>query len=231
MAIDAPAPRRARTSHFDTVRGLHYIKPVLRGWSHLVWFGLCLVFGPWAIMSHHDDTRVIGLSVYVATIAGLFGTSALYHCGTWSPAASRRLQRLDHIMIFFMIAGTATPAFLLALPGPLGLAGAISIWTVAIGLAAIHLCRMQVPEKLVGAAFLILGWTGVLVIPAVWIHFGVTAALLLVAGGMLFTVGAVSYHRRTPDPIPTVFGYHEVFHAFVCAAATCQFIAITVYIA
>lgn len=230
MAI-ARTPTRARSVHFDTVRDLHYAKPLLRGWSHLAWFGLCLVFGPWAIAWHHGATRELGLTIYVLTVAGLFGTSALYHCGTWSPASSQRLQRLDHVMIFFMIAGTATPAFLLALPGRLGLIAVVSIWTMVIGLAAVHLCRMQVPEKVVGAAFLLVGWTGVLVIPAVWLDFGATSAVLLLAGGLLYTAGALSYHRRTPDPIPTVFGYHEVFHAFVCAAATCQFVAIVVYIA
>jgi hemolysin III len=227
----SPAPSRVRTIHFDTVRELHYAKPAMRGWSHLAWFGLCLSFGPWTILSHHGATRVVGLTIYVAAAAGLFGTSALYHCGTWSPAALQRWQRLDHVMIFFMIAGTATPAFLLALPGPLGVIGTSCIWTLAIGLAAIHLRRMHVPEKLVGAAFLVLGWTGLLVIPAVWSRFGVAAAVLLVIGGLLYTAGAISYHQRTPDPIPAVFGYHEVFHAFVCAAATCQFIAIAVCIA
>lgn len=217
--------------HFDAVRDLHYVKPVLRGWSHLAWFGLCLVFGPWAVLSHHGATRMIGLAIYVATATGLFGASALYHCGTWSVAASQRLQRLDHIMIFFMIAGTATPAFLLALPGRLGLGAVLAIWTVTLALAVVHLCRMQVPEKVVGVAFLLLGWAGVLVIPAVWLRNGPTGAILLLVGGLLYTAGAISYHRRTPDPFPTVFGYHEVFHAFVCVAAACQFVAVAIFIA
>jgi hemolysin III len=105
------------------------------------------------------------------------------------------------------------------------------IWTLTIGVAAIHLRRMQVAERVIGAAFLVLGWIGVLVIPTVWIEFGATAALLLLGGGLLYTAGAMGYHRRRPDPIPTIFGYHEVFHAFVCAAATLQFIAIAVFIA
>jgi hemolysin III len=228
----ASASSRTRTSHFDAARDLHYLKPAMRGWSHLVWFGLCLVAGPWVLVGHLGNaTRVIALTIYVTAIAGLFGTSAFYHCGTWSVVAARRWQRLDHVMILFMIAGTATPAFLLTRLGLLGLIATIAIWTLTIGVATIHLRRMQVPERLIGAAFLILGWTGVLVIPAIWIEFGATAALLILVGGLLYTVGAICYHRRRPDPIPAVFGYHEVFHALVCAAATMQFIAISVYIA
>jgi hemolysin III len=224
----APAPGSTRTTHFDTVRGQYYTKPIARGWSHLLWFALCLAFGPWAIFSHHGTTRVLGLTIYVVAIAGLFGTSAIYHCGTWSAAASRRLQRVDHIMIFFMIAGTATAPFLQAWPGTLGLVATIGIWTMAVGFAVIHVHRMQVPEKLTGAAFLILGWTSILVIPSVWLNLGAPAAILLLIGGLLYTVGTICYHRRSPDPFPTVFGYHEVFHVFVCTAAACQFIAITV---
>jgi hemolysin III len=230
-ARDVSTRRQVADLHYDAVRDLHYAKPRLRGWSHLIWFVLCLAIGPSTVAIHHGGTRIAGLIIYVVAIAGLFGTSALYHCVTWSVPARRRLQRVDHLMILFMIAGTATPAFLLALPGSPGLAAVIGMWALTIGIAAVHLCRMQVPEKLMGAAFLTLGWAAALAIPAVWIRFGVAAAALLVIGGLLYSAGAISYHRRWPDPIPAIFGYHEVFHAFVCVAATCQFIAIAVLIA
>jgi hemolysin III len=218
------------TIHFDSARGLHYTKPRMRGWLHLVWFGLSLAVGPWAVLSRHGPIPVIAMTIYLIAVAGLFGTSALYHCGTWSVAAGQRLQRLDPVMILFLIAGTATPAFLRALPGLFGRIATASMWTLAITVAILHLRRMDVPEKLIGATFLILGWIGVLVIPAVWITFGPAAAVLLLVGGLLYTAGAICYHRRTPDPYPKVFGYHEVFHAFVCAAATCQFIAIALFL-
>ncbi len=219
--------KAARTSHFDAVRDLQYVKPLMRGWSHMAWFVLCLTFGPWAIVAHHATRPLIALTIYVTAIAGLFGTSAFYHCGSWSSTAAARWQRLDHVMILFMIAGTATPAFLLTGLGSVGLLATIAMWTVALAIAAVHLRHMQVSEKLIGAAFLILGWLGVLAIPTIWLHCGVSAALLIAIGGVLYTLGAVAYHRRQPDPVPLVFGYHEVFHTFVCAAATCQFIAIT----
>ena len=142
----------------------------------------------------------------------------------------RRLQRLDHAMIFFLIAGTATPAFLLAMRGAFGLACLIVMWSLTLTAGAVHMARMVLPERLVGAMFLGLGWVAGLALPGVWIHAGAAAGALMLAGGLLYTAGAISYHRRRPDPYPSVFGYHEVFHAYVCAAATCQFIAIALFI-
>ena len=96
---------------------MHYAKPLLRGWLHLLWFGASLVAGPLLATRGHGPWQVAALVVYAVSVSGLFGISALYHRGTWNPAWSARLQRLDHLMIFFLIAGTATPAFVLAAPG------------------------------------------------------------------------------------------------------------------
>jgi hemolysin III len=169
-------------------------------------------------------------AVYAASVSALFGVSALYHRGTWTDAWRRRLQRLDHAMIFFMIAGTATPAFLLAMRGDLGLACLIMIWALTLTAAAIHMTWMAGPERLIGAMFLGLGWLAGLALPEVWIHAGAAPGALMLGGGLLYTAGAISYHRRWLDRYPSVFGYHEVFHVYVCAAATCQFIAIALFI-
>jgi hemolysin III len=134
-------------------------------------------------------------------------------------------------MIFFLIAGTATPAFLLATRGTLGLVCLIVMWSVTLTAATIRMAWMGAPELLAGATFVGLGWLAGIALPGVWIHAGVVPAVLMLAGGVLYTAGALLYHRRRPDPWPSVFGYHEVFHAFVCAAATCQFVAIAVFIA
>ena len=141
-------------------------------------------------------------------------------------AWSRRLQRLDHLMIFFLIAGTATPVYLIAVHGAARWAGLIVIWTLTLAAAAIHLAWMGAPELLVGSTFIGLGLAGGLALPAVWIHAGLGPGLLMAAGGLLYIGGAVSYHHRWLDPSPAVFGYHESFHVCVCAAATCQFVAI-----
>jgi hemolysin III len=215
---------------YDARRGVYYTKPVLRGWLHLIWFGASLVLGTLLLVRVHGAARITAIAIYAASMSALFGVSALYHRGTWTDAWRRRLQRLDHAMIFFLIAGTATPAFLLAMRGGFGLACLIVLWSLTLTAATIHMARMVLPERLVGATFLGLGWMGALALPEVWIHGGVAPGALMLAGGLLYTAGAISYHRRWLDLYPSVFGYHEVFHAYVCAAATCQFIGIALFI-
>ncbi len=215
---------------YDARRGVYYTKPVLRGWLHLLWFEASLVLGTLLLARAHGASRITAIAIYAASVSSLFGISALYHRGTWTEEWRRRLQRLDHAMIFFLIAGTATPAFLLATRGTVGLAFLIITWTLTLAAAAIHMARMVLPERLVGAMFLGLGWMAGLALPGVWMHAGVAPGVLMLAGGLLYTAGAISYHRRRPDPYPSVFGYHEVFHVFVCAAATCQYLAIALFI-
>jgi hemolysin III len=215
---------------YDDRRRIFYAKPVLRGWLHLFWFAASLVAGPLLVAAGHGAARVAALAVYAASVTGLFGVSALYHRGTWATAWSQRLQRLDHLMIFFLIAGTATPAFLIAGRGPFGLVCLAVIWALTATAAGIHLAWMGAPELLVGGTFIGLGLVGLLALPAVWAYAGAGPGILMLAGGLLYVGGAVSYHRRW-DPAPAVFGYHEVFHACVCAAATCQYISIALLIA
>jgi hemolysin III len=228
----APAPPRPQVTDglYDARRGVYYTKPVLRGWLHLIWFGASLVLGTLLLARAHGPARITAIAIYAASLSALFGFSALYHCGTWTDAWRRRLQRLDHLMIFFLIAGTATPAFLLAMPGAFGLACLIVMWSLTLTATVIHMARMRAPEVVVGATFVGLGWVAGLALPGVWIHAGAAPGALMLAGGLLYTTGALSYHRRRPDPYPSVFGYHEVFHAYVCAAATCQFIAIALFV-
>ena len=215
---------------YDARRGVYYARPVLRGWLHLVWFGMSVVIGALLLARAHGATRITAATIYAASTSALFGVSALYHRGNWSAAWRRPLQRLDHAMIFFLIAGTATPAFLLANRGAFGLVCLIVMWALTLTAAAVHMAWMSAPEIVVGATFVGLGWVAGIALPGVWIHAGITPAALVLAGGLLYTAGAISYHRRRPDPYPSVFGYHEIFHAFVCAAATCQFAAIALFI-
>jgi hemolysin III len=220
-AADAP---------YDSRRGVYYVKPALRGWLHLVWFGASLVLGTLLVARAHGAVRVTALAIYAASVSALFGISALYHRGTWTAAWSRRLQRLDHAMIFLLIAGTATPAFLLATSGTFRLACVIMMWALTIAAAALRLAWMGAPELVAGSVFVGLGWVAVLALPGVWIHAGAAAGALMLSGGLVYTAGALCYHRRRPDPYPAVFGYHEVFHACVCAAAGCQYAAIALFI-
>jgi len=211
---------------YDSRRGVLYIKPLMRGWLHLVWFEASLVAGTLLAVATDGVRQVVGVAIYAGCLTGLFGVSALYHRGNWGPVASSILQRADHLMIFLLIAGTATPVFLFAVPGTYGLVCLIFLWILtAVGIGT-HLVRMNAPEWLVGGAFIGLGAVGALALPALWTNGGVAAATLVIVGGLLYLTGAVAYHRRRPDPFPTVFGYHEVFHAFVCAGATCHYVAI-----
>jgi hemolysin III len=225
----APSPRSAGAL-YDSRRGVYYVKPALRGWLHLLWFGASLVAGTLLVARANGAVRITALAIYAVSVSAMFGISALYHRGNWSATWNRRLQRLDHTMIFLIIAGTATPAFLLATSGTFRLACLIIMWTLTVTAAAVRLAWMSAPELVAGSAFVGLGWVAVLALPDTWAHAGATAGVLMLAGGLLYTAGALSYHRRRPDPCPAVFGYHEVFHACVCAAAACQYAAIALFL-
>jgi hemolysin III len=229
-AIDSTAEPPAAETFYDAGRDVYYTKPALRGWLHLLYFEVSLVFGTLLLARAHGVTRITASAIYAASVSAMFGASALYHRGNWNATWRPRLQRLDHAMIFFLIAGTATPAFLLAVRGTLGLACLIVMWALTVTAATVRMARMCTPELLAGTLFVGLGWLAGLALPWVWVHSGVAPALLMITGGLLYTAGALSYHRRRPDPCPSVFGYHEVFHVFVCAAATCQFVAIAAFI-
>jgi hemolysin III len=211
---------------YDARRGVYYAKPVLRGWLHVLCFWAALAGGVVLLARAHGPAQVTAVAVYSASLSALFGTSALYHRGNWTTAWRLRLRHLDQAMIFFLIAGTATPAFLLSAPADAGLACLIVMWALTLTAVAVRLARASAPEFVAGALFIGLGCAGGLALPWVWIHAGAVSGVLILTGGVLYIAGALSYHRRWPDPYPSVFGYHEVFHVYVCAAAICQYAAI-----
>jgi len=211
---------------YDARRNVYYTKPVLRGWLHLMCFWASLAGGALLLGRAHGAAQITAIAVYSASLSALFGTSALYHRGTWTSAWRLRLRHLDQAMIFFLIAGTATPAFVLCAPADLGLSCLITMWALTFTAAAVRLTRAAVPEFAAGAMFTGLGCAGGIALPWVWIHAGAASGVLLLAGGLLYVAGALSYHRRWPDPYPSIFGYHEVFHVYVWAAAACQYAAI-----
>ena len=214
------------TRLYDARRDHYYVKPLLRGWVHALSFVAAVVLGALLILDAAREALSFVAAVYAASVAGLFGASAVYHRGGWTAAVSMRLQRLDHTMIIVLIAGTATPPMALCLAGSLRVAALVSLWSLAGAAILVRLIWMSAPEKLVGSIYVGLGWVAGSALPAVWTRSGVGPALLLLAGGVLYTVGALGYHRRFPDPRPSVFGYHEVFHVYVSLAAACQYIAI-----
>jgi hemolysin III len=209
--------------------GEERVRPRFRGVTHKYAFYASLITG--AVLLLVAPTRKAGAAaaVYAASVSALFGTSALYHRITWKPAARRWMRRLDHSMIFFLIAGTYTPFAVLVLHGTLAHVVLAVVWGGALLGIVLKLVWIDSPKWLVAGVYIALGWVGVVTIPQVASRAGVGAVSLLVVGGLLYTVGAVIYALRRPDPSPKVFGYHEIFHLLVIAAAAAHYAAVVAY--
>jgi hemolysin III len=202
------------------------LKPRLRGVLHQYAFGVAVLAGAILVAGAETARARISVAVYAGSLAAMFGASALYHRITWPPAHRRRLRRLDHAAIYLLIAGTYTPFGTLALSGSSRVAVLAVVWAGALAgivLASIWSNRPRWVEPIVAV---VLGWIGILVLPQLVEAAGVTAVGLVFAGGVCYTAGSLVYARRRPDPVPAVFGYHELFHALVIVAAACQYAAI-----
>jgi hemolysin III len=172
----------------------------------------------------------VAATIYGVTLSALFGVSALYHRVTWSQRGRRWMGRLDHAMINLVIAGTFTPFGMLALSGTLSGVLLMVSWGGAVGGIALHMLWIDAPKWMSATLYVLLGWTGALAMPELVGSVGWTATGLLALGGMLYSVGAAVYALRRPDPSPAVFGYHEVFHALVVAAAVAHYAAVVLYV-
>jgi hemolysin III len=193
-------------------------KPLLRGVSHEVAAGLALAGGVvLAVLAPGPRARAAAI-VYGLSLVTLFAVSALYHRPTWPPRARMWMRRLDHSAIFLLIAGTYTPFCLLLAEGR-GLPLLAVVWTGALLGVVQSVAWPKAPKPLVAALAVLLGWAILPMLPTLGRTLGVGALAMLAAGGALYTVGAVVYATGRPDPSPRVFGYHEVFHALVIAAA------------
>ncbi|HET7753789.1 MAG TPA: hemolysin III family protein [Anaeromyxobacteraceae bacterium] len=198
------------------------VKPLLRGVSHELAVSAALL--GWVALFRAAQTRqaAAAASVYGASLAAMFGLSALYHRPTWPPAQRRFLRRLDHAAIFLLIAGTYTP-LCLALPQAHGVALLGFVWTGAVFGMAQAVMYPDAPKYLVVPIYLGLGWAIFPLSSAVRAAVGTSGLALLAAGGIVYSVGALIYWARRPDPFPRVFGYHEIFHLLVIAAAACHY--------
>jgi len=206
-------------------------RPRLRGVWHTwacVW---SVPFGVALVLVANDARARVAVSIYAATLVGLFGVSALYHRVNWISISARRwMRRLDHSMIFMLIAGTYTPFALLALHGGLAPAILVTVWTGALTGAIFSLLWSNAPTWLLAVVYICLGWVAVAAAPQLAAAIGVAGLALLGLGGLLYTAGAVIYAVKRPDPFPGVFGYHEVFHALVIAAAAIQYAVIAFWV-
>jgi hemolysin III len=205
-------------------------KPRLRGVSHEVAFFVSLVAGAALVIAAPTPRATAAIGIYAGSLSALLGTSALYHRVNWRREEIRRwMRRLDHSMIFLLIAGTTTPFATLVLGGALGKAILIAVWAGAAAGIVVELIWVEAPKWATATVYLSVGWIGALGFPAIVIDAGIGAGALIAAGGILYTLGAIVYARQSPDPNPAVFGYHEIFHALVLAAAVAHFAAVALY--
>jgi hemolysin III len=205
------------------------VKPRLRGVLHQYAFYVSLASGTLLVLLAPATSAAVAAAIYAASVSALFGVSALYHRGTWTPLARRRLRRLDHAMIFLLIAGTYTPVGLLVLHGTLATVVLVVVWGGAVAGIALELAWTRAPRWLGGTIYLALGWVAVVAVPQLFARLGVAGGLLLVAGGLAYSAGVAVYALRRPDPVPAVFGYHEVFHLLVITGVAAHFLAISRY--
>ena len=212
-----------------TTAPLPPLRPRLRGVVHQWSFFVALVAGAALVVWAPAGRATAAAAIYAVALAGLLGTSALYHRITWPPRARAWLRRLDHAMIFVLIAGTYTPFALLVLDGTLADVVLAGVWSGAAAGIVFTLLWVDAPSWLAAATYVALGWFSLVAIPQITARAGVGALLLLALGGVAYTAGAVVYARRRPDPRPATFGYHEVFHVLVVVAAAAHFTAVAAF--
>jgi hemolysin III len=205
-------------------------RPRLRGWSHGLAFLFAVPAGVILGLEAHTARGRVAAIVYASSVVFMFGASGIYHRVTWRGPWRLRMRRVDHAGIFLLIAGSYTPFGLLVLHGALQIVVLATVWTGAIAAIALKVIWVDAPKWLAAAIAIPLGWVAVVVLPEIVHELGLTACLLVVAGGIAYTAGGLVYAFRRPDPIPTVFGYHELFHALVILAVGLQYGTIAFYV-
>jgi hemolysin III len=206
-------------------------RPRLRGVFHEWAFFAAIAAGAMLVVLADGALATFSSWVYAAALAAMFGASALYHRFPWKSAARRVwARRLDHSMIFVFIAGSYTPFALLRFEGTTQWLVLVMVWSgAALGLV-LELVWLDSPRWLTAAAYLIVGWVGILAIPQIFSAVGIAGAVLLMVGGGLYTLGAVIYATKWPNPFPRTLGFHEIFHLLVVAAAVAQFVAVALVV-
>jgi hemolysin III len=201
-------------------------KPRLRGLSHLYAFCGSVVAGTVLVATAPAGLATIGATIYACTLVAMFGASALYHRPNWTPERERVFLKLDHTAIFLVIAGTATPILLLTSDGAMRALLLLVVWMIAMGGIVFEWLPARAPRGYVTTVYLVFGWVGIVALGDLWNATGIAGVALVVGGGVLYTAGAIVHAARRPDPWPQVFGYHEVFHVLVIAAALLHYSAL-----
>jgi hemolysin III len=221
------APTRRKVPRMDV--SLARTKPRLRGVFHEIGFYAAVGLGVPLVLTAEAGRARLSAIVFASCLAGCFGISALYHRPTWAPTARQWLARLDHAGVYLLIAGTYTPFGLLVMSKGWAVPVLSIVWTGAFLAIMLKLFWVRAPKWLSAAIGLALGWVGVAAISEL-LKVETAGLILVIAGGLLYSAGAIVYARRSPDPAPTVFGYHELFHVLTLAAAGCQLAAIAFFV-
>ncbi len=206
------------------------VKPKLRGWLHAGAVPFALVAGIVLVALADDAAEVVASAIYVLSTVLLFTVSGIYHRGNWSPRARGFLKRFDHANIFVIIAGTYTPFAVLLLNGGSRTALLAIVWGGAIVGVGFRLLWVGAPRWLYVPAYAALGWVAVAYIPAFTRAGGIAVLVLISIGGLLYTAGGIVYGIKRPDPFPSWFGFHEVFHSLTLLAYICQFVAVVLVV-
>jgi hemolysin III len=202
----------------------------MRGRLHEIAFFVSVPAGV-ALIALADTRRArVAAAVFAVGLAGVFGASAAYHRIEWSDSARRRMKRLDHSMIFILIAGTYTPLCLLALSGVWSVAMLATVWAGAIAGIVLKQVRIDGLKRLSGFLYIALGWVSIVALPQLFHTLSTPSFALVIIGGLLYTLGAIVFATKRPDPNPAVFGYHEIWHAFTTGAGLCHYLAVLLLI-
>lgn len=210
------------------LRPVEAVKPRLRGWIHAGMAPLAIAASIVLVTVAPTTPGSVTAAVFGFTAVLLFGTSAVYHRGTWSPTVTRVLRRLDHTNIFLIIAGTYTPLAVLLLPWPDNRNLLLIIWSGALAGLAMRVFWLGAPRWLYVPLYVALGWVALWFLPDLWRSGGPAVVWLILAGGLAYTAGAVVYGTKRPNPSPRWFGFHEIFHLMTVVGFVCHYLAVSI---
>jgi hemolysin III len=220
----------ARTLDSRTTSPARAATPRFRGVAHLGAFLAAVPVGVLLVLQTRSGAAQLGAAVFAASVVFMLGCSSLFHRRRWTPARMRWIGLLDHAGIYVLIAGTYTPFALLVVHPGWRLPILTIVWGGALAATLRRLCRPHAPPWVAAATCLAFGWISLIVLPQIVERIGLGPTSLLVAGGIAYTVGALVYARRKPDPFPDTFGYHEIFHALVVVAVAFQYTAVAFFV-
>jgi hemolysin III len=229
-SIEADDPERPEEAGDQQQAAGEPTKPALRGVFHEAAFFVSLVSGAALIWAAPTTGSALVMAVYAVSISSLFGVSALFHRHTWGPVGRRRMRRADHSTIFIAIAGSYTAVAGIALSGWARTTVLCIVWGGALIGITLRQVWLDAPKWVIALPYVVVGWAAVAVLPQLYTALGVAGFALLLAGGVAYSAGAVVYALKRPNPVPGVFGYHEVFHACTIVGAVLHFVVIAWFV-